>query len=230
MEEEWRPVKGYEGLYEVSNMGRVKSLHTGEEIIISTPNDSFGYKTVTLAKRTHKQKRVHRLVAEAFIPNPMNLPAVNHLDGDKHNNSMYNLEWCSIKENTNHAIKTGLIKFMVAPKPIMAYKGDKLIGVFRSISECANKLNCDTRHISDVIHGKLKTHHGFSFRLVNGEDLKRGDFRDYAVKVVAAKGTEIIKSKSCYELAKQLKVSGQLVSYALKTGTKVKGYTIRKDV
>lgn len=230
MEEEWRPVKGYEGLYEVSNMGRVKSLHYGKERILRGTDAFDGYKIVSLTKQTIKKKRVHRLVAEAFIPNPMNLPVVNHLDGDKHNNCVSNLEWCTKKENTNHAIKTGLMRFKVTPKPIITYRGDKLVGTFKSITECANELNCDISNIGHVIHGRCKTHHGFSFKLVNNDDLSRGNFHDYAIKVVAIKGTKIIKAKSCWELAKQLKVLAPSVDYALKTGIKVKGYIIRKDV
>ena len=229
MEEEWKPIKGYEGLYEVSNMGRVKSLHYGKERIMKTPDDLAGYKRVRLTKQTIKQKRVHRLVAEAFIPNPMNLPVVNHLDGDKYNNCVSNLEWCTKKENTNHAIKTGLMKPTTNPKPIMVYEGGKFIDTFKSIGECANKLNCDKGHISDVIHGRIKTHHGFSFKLVNNDDLSRGDARDCAIKMVAIQGTKIIKAKSRRELAKQLGVSNSSVYYALKTGMKVKGYTIKKD-
>lgn len=108
MEEEWRPVKGYEGLYEVSNMGRVKSLHYGKERILRPSDNSTGYRIVELAKQAPKRKLVHRLVAEAFIPSPMNLPVVNHLDGDKHNNCVSNLEWCTYRQNTLHAIKLGL--------------------------------------------------------------------------------------------------------------------------
>lgn len=209
-------------------MGRVKSLHYGKERIMKTPDNSSGYKSVWLSKQTLKQKLVHRLVAEAFVPNPMNLPVVNHLDGNKHNNCVSNLEWCSIKENTNHAIKTGLTKLMTAPKQIMAYKGGKLVGTFKSIAECANKLNCDRSSIGHVIHGRYKTHHGFSFKLINNDDLSRGSFRDYAIKVVAIKGTKIIKAKSCYELSKQLGVVSSSVSYALKTDMKLNGYIIRK--
>ena len=212
MKEEWKPIKGYEGLYEVSNMGRVKSLRYGKERIMSTPDNSIGYRNVTLVKRAHKQKRVHRLVAEAFIPNPMNLPVVNHLDGDKHNNCVSNLEWCTKKENTNHAIKTGLMKLTTNPKPIMAYRSDKFVGTFKSMAECANKLNCDRRGITNVIHGRHKTHHGFSFKLVNNDDLSRGNARDCAIKVVAIKGAKTIKAKSRRELAKQLGVSCTLLS------------------
>ena len=115
MKEEWRPIKGYEGLYKVSNMGRVKSLYYGKERILKTRNGLHGYKHVILSKQaTKKTSRVHRLVAEAFIPNPMNLPVVNHLDGNKHNNCVFNLEWCTVKENTNHAIKTGLMSLVAA--------------------------------------------------------------------------------------------------------------------
>lgn len=242
MEEEWRPVKGYEGLYEVSNMGRVRSLprtvrkrgnktslYKGK--LLKALDDLYGYKNVNLSKQTIKRKkRVHRLVAEAFIPNPMNLPVVNHLDGDKHNNCVSNLEWCSNKENTNHAIKTGLMKLKIAPKPIIAYRGGEFVGIFRSMAECANKLNCDKRHIGHVIHGIRKTHHGFSFKLVNNDDLSLGNPRNYAIKVMAIKGAKIIKAKSCCELAKQLEASHPSVNSALKTGMKVKGYIIRKDV
>jgi len=109
LKEEWKPLlKGMKD-YMKFNMGRVKSLHYGKERIMKTPDNYKGYKFVDFSKQTTKAKQVHRLVAEAFIPNPMNLPVVNHLDGDKHNNCASNLEWCTAKENTNHAIKNKLL-------------------------------------------------------------------------------------------------------------------------
>lgn len=113
-EEEWRPIKGYEGLYEVSSFGRVRSLdryvktgygsyrlHKGK--VLSPGKDKDGYLSVHLFCNGKVHKRlVHRLVAQAFIPNPDNLPMINHKDEDKTNNSVDNLEWCTAKYNTNY--------------------------------------------------------------------------------------------------------------------------------
>lgn len=108
----WLPVKGYEGLYEISNRGRFKSLarkyHPAEQILklATLPR---GYKTVCLCKDSlRRTKLVSRLVATSFIPNPDGLPEVNHKDGDKTNNFDWNLEWCTAQENIIHAFKTGL--------------------------------------------------------------------------------------------------------------------------
>ena len=110
----WLPIKGYEGLYEISNLGRVKSLPkvrgravTGEKILKSHVVN--GYEMVMLC-RNYKtfNASVHRLVARAFIPNPKNKPHINHIDGNKANNSIENLEWCTPSENMIHAYRTGL--------------------------------------------------------------------------------------------------------------------------
>ena len=107
MIEEWRPVVGYEGLYEVSNTGQVRSLdrfyyrlHKGK--VLSPTKDRYGYLTVTLnCNGKSKTIKIHRLVAQAFLPNPDNLPQVNHKDEDKTNNNVTNLEWCTAKYNVN---------------------------------------------------------------------------------------------------------------------------------
>ena len=107
MIEEWRPVVGYEGLYEVSNTGQVRSLdrfyyrlHKGK--VLSPAKDRYGYLTVTLnCNGKSKTIKIHRLVAQAFIENPDNLPQVNHKDEDKTNNNVDNLEWCTAKYNVN---------------------------------------------------------------------------------------------------------------------------------
>ena len=114
--EVWRPVKGYEGLYEVSNYGRVKSLkrNTAHERIKSPIKDRDGYLIVCFNKNgKQSNKRIHRLVAEAFIPNPNNLPQVNHKNEIKTDNCVENLEWCDNKYNARYgtrSIRVGLTR------------------------------------------------------------------------------------------------------------------------
>ena len=103
--EQWKMVPDYEGMYMVSNLGRVKSIRFGRERILkaSTSQSGKGYKQVCLCKNgVKKYIGVHILVAMAFIPNPKNLPEVNHKDEDKSNNCVDNLEWCTASENSLH--------------------------------------------------------------------------------------------------------------------------------
>jgi hypothetical protein len=106
---------GFDGLYEVSEDGVVYSLkrfvgYSKQEIILKPEVTKFGYYRVVLCcnGKTHK-KSVHRLVAEAFLPNPGDKPQVNHKDGNKLNNNVSNLEWCTASENSRHAWDTGLV-------------------------------------------------------------------------------------------------------------------------
>lgn len=104
-DEQWRPIKGYEGLYAVSNLGRVKSLSykcTGVEKIMKPMKNGGGYLQVGLYKDgKRKILSVHRLVATAFIPNPLELPEINHRNEDKTNNVVSNIEWCDRRYNLN---------------------------------------------------------------------------------------------------------------------------------
>lgn len=113
--EEWRDIKGYEGKYQISNAGHVKSLLTWsvskrkfepkERMMCPTSNGN-GYLLITLSNRgKRKNKYIHRLVAEAFIENPENKSSVNHKDYDRANNTVKNLEWVTVKENVAHSVE-----------------------------------------------------------------------------------------------------------------------------
>lgn len=137
MEEEWRAVEGYEGIYEVSNFGNVRSLE--RETSKKNSNNKYTLKAKRLKLcansdgyfnvRPHKNGRaktvkVHRLVAKAFIPNPEGKLNVNHIDGNKTNNHVENLEWATHSENTKHAYNIGLMKYRV-PSPEAKIQGEK---------------------------------------------------------------------------------------------------------
>lgn len=125
MSEIWKDIKGYEGIYQVSNKGRVKALKKqvpkvikgkecyslyNEKILKISNHNKNGYLKINLTNDYSKTYQIHRLVAEAFIPNPNNLPQVNHKNGIKTDNRVDNLEWVTISENHKHAFKMRIKK------------------------------------------------------------------------------------------------------------------------
>ena len=109
MNEIWKDIDGFNGEYAVSNTGLVKSRKFHKERILRPNKDRYGYLIVRLCMNGKEYKRkIHRLVATAFIQNPQELPQINHKDGDKTNNNVENLEWCTAKDNLKHALDTGL--------------------------------------------------------------------------------------------------------------------------
>lgn len=163
--ETWKDIKGYENLYQVSNMGRVKSLkrlilsptgnyYSKEKIMTINPNDGIGYVKIRLFKNSKsKPVRIHRLVAEAFIPNPENKKDINHKNGIKHDNRAENLEWATRSENETHSVKV-LGKKHFTKKTMCVETGE----VFNSITEAAKRYNTTCNCITRVLTGKRKTY------------------------------------------------------------------------
>lgn len=109
MEEIWKPIKGFEKYYLISNLGNVQTIKTGK--LRKTQKNDDGYLCLLFCVNYIRYtKYIHRLIAEAFIENPLNLPEVNHINGIKLDNSIKNLEWCTHQNNMVHAHKTELIK------------------------------------------------------------------------------------------------------------------------
>ena len=164
-EEVWKDIEGYEGYYQVSSHGRIKSLKRGwrsrEKIRVFSKAPNGYYRMVLSANNIRKTISAHRAVAEAFIPNPHNYETVNHLDFDKSNNNVNNLEWASMKENTRHACINGrhyrkrVVQCDLSGSPIRVW-------------ESAYKVELDLRLFSTLIsrccRGKQKKHGGFIWR------------------------------------------------------------------
>lgn len=176
--EHWKVVEGTYGALEVSDLGRAKSnLRDGR--ILKTSLDRKGYHRLRMTiKRQKYCFKLHRLVAQAFIPNPDNKPQVNHIDGNKDNNAASNLEWVTNKENAQHAVRTGLWKSsMKAAKERNKLKLKPIIATnistgqqvhFISIGSAERALG--TRHITDVLKGKRRQAKGYVFAYKEGGD------------------------------------------------------------
>lgn len=172
MDEIWKDIEGYEGLYKISNLGKVKSLNyhmTGKERILKPGKDNHGYLFVILYKEgKHKTCTVHRLVAEAFIPNPDKLPCVNHKDENPLNNNLNNLEWCTHKYNINYG--TAIERAIVAltnrkdmSKPVKCLETGK---IYPSTIEAQRETGIRNGNISHCCLGNRKTAGGYHWRYI----------------------------------------------------------------
>jgi len=168
--ENWKPIPGYEGLYEVSDLGNVRSLHQKFKaksiVILKQATGSRGYKLVTLCKDQKQTSfNVHRIVANVFVPNPNNYPCVNHIDEDKTNNSASNLEWCSYYYNnvygerlTKSALKRS--------KPVMCIETGV---IYASTCAAQRETGVCQSHISACCRGKRKTAGKLHWKFIDKE-------------------------------------------------------------
>ena len=160
--EVWKDIKEYEGLYQVSNQGRVKSLKYGKERILKPERTHNGYLRVGLLKnRNRKMFMVHRLVGQAFLTNSHNLPQINHKDEDRTNNRVENLEWCDGKYNMNYGTRTQRVTEKLS-KPVLQYTKDgEFIREWKSGVDIKSNLGYSRGNISQCCNGKLKWIYGF---------------------------------------------------------------------
>lgn len=162
MVEEWKDISGYEGLYQVSNLGRIKSTpREGTKGGIIKQFSANGYMKVNL----HKDGKehfiyTHRLVAIAFITNQDNKPQINHKNGNKHDNRVINLEWSTSEENLEHAIKNGLKTL----KKVGQYKNGNLVAIYRSCHYASVKTNIQYATIYRCLMGIYKQAGGYEWK------------------------------------------------------------------
>lgn len=164
--------------YEISNKGNVRNKKT-KHIIVASPNKKGYYHLGLYANGQRKNVYVHQLVAEAFLlcgsqPNM----EVNHKDGDKSNNTVENLEWCTRSENTKHAFKNGLKKPIDHPfsKRVKVVETGK---EYESIRKCAVAVNGDRKSIHNCLNGSQRSHKGYHFEFVDGQSTQKGDQKDF---------------------------------------------------
>ena len=172
--EEWKDIEGYKDKYQVSNTGKIKSLHyrnTSKEKLLKPYTNRKGYLFVSLPRKT---VQVHRLVAEAFIENPKKLPMVNHKDENKQNNSVENLEWCTHKYNNNYGNRTKRAKLSNINNP----KLSRLVQcietgiIYPSVAEAERQTGIDAKLIRRVCVGKRKTTGGYHWKYINNKEEK----------------------------------------------------------
>lgn len=175
MKEIWKDIEGYEGLYKISNLGRVKRVETDR--ILKPLKHTNEYSTVNLSKNgIVSNKKIHRLVSQAFIPNPENKPEVNHINENKTNNMVSNLEWSTRKENNNHGTRNER-----AGKAISKSKSIPIIATnlktgesqeFYGTNECARQLGLHQSSITEVLKDKRNHTGGYTFKYLNKGDNK----------------------------------------------------------
>ena len=155
----FKEVRSHEGRYLINIKGDIYSRYTAR-FLLPTVN-SLGYLVVALS--LNKLFYIHRLIAEHFIPNHENKPCINHKDGNKINNSIDNLEWCTHRENMQHCVKTGLRNYQSHEKKIVCITTGK---IFKSATEAGKQMKIPRASIYNVIRGTNKAAYGYTFKYV----------------------------------------------------------------
>lgn len=164
MIEIWKPIRNYENRYLVSNLGNIKSLRRNKILVPIIQSNNYCYINLCVNGK-NKSCRIHRLVAEAFIPNPNNLPCVNHKDGNKQNNNVDNLEWCTNKYNSQHAYKNNMVQKTI--RTVIQYDlYGNFIAEYNSHNEASKNTNIPRVEITKSANGNknITKKYGFIFK------------------------------------------------------------------
>lgn len=205
-EEKWKDIEGYDGLYMVSDKGRVMSLKTDK--ILKPRVNSSGYCFVSLHKDGKiKQCTIHRIVADAFIENPNNLSQVNHISEDKHDNDVRNLEWVTPSQNIRHSIHQRSCKISQ-----LTLDGE-LIRQWNSSQEIERELGYSSSHIISCCKGKRKTAYSYRWEYSNGLHQRRVN---RPVIVLSTEDDFIAQFKSVSEASRCLGIIPQCIRDVLK--------------
>ena len=175
--ETWKPINGFPK-YHVSNQGRIKNIESGR--IFTGTRDAFGYVHVRLInpQGTYTLRKIHRLVAEAFLPNPEGKPIIDHRDGDKTNNTLENIRWVTYSENTvaynkkREEANPGNRQNQTSRKIAQYTLDGKLVATFNKMSEITKATGIDKYGIYCTCYGKLRSNGGFMWRFFDGEPEK----------------------------------------------------------
>lgn len=225
MREIWKDVDGFEGYYQVSNLGRIKSLSRvvnnypnctrtlPERVIRGHVNKHIGYVVVSLSGNGKKMDYVHRLVAKAFIPNPNNYPFINHKDENKTNNRIDNLEWCTPNYNIEYSgVRTKSSE--KASIPVLKYDMDgNMLARYRSATEAATELGVESYCIGLCCKGKIGSVKGYLWRYEDEGVVKVRHTRVLARRVVQMdmEGRDIKMWPSIVEAARETHSNGSLI-------------------
>ncbi len=162
----WSDINGFEGIYEVSNLGRIKSLKCDRSKILKPKLTNYGYHTIGLYMEGKQITfKIHRLVAIAFIINPQNRKVVNHINGIKTDNRANNLEWCTYMDNAQHAVDTGLLKSnnkrVIYINVRQIDDNGNVVNTFKDIHDAIEKENVCGSSLYRCITKQANKHHGY---------------------------------------------------------------------
>ena len=201
-DEIWKEIQGFEGLYAVSNKGRVRNLKNGK--ILKNVIDPHGYLRIKLGRRN--VRRIHRLVALAFIPNPDNLPQINHIDEVKTNNNVENLEWVSASQNVRHSIH------QISCRINQLRLDGQFIRQWDSSMQIERETGYNQSNILKCCKGKRRYAYGFRWKYSDKSQQRKVN---RPVAALTMDGDLIAEYKSAAEASRCLKISATQIYYCL---------------